>query len=439
LHRLEEVQILESPLGAIDQRAVVRIAFGDVEFAPDHVIAGADIAADIDALDIGARALVDDKGDIDGAGLRIAVAARADGGERIAAPRHLDGHVLDGLFDRLAVVDVALAHAHDRPQRLRVDGTDVGLNVGIAEVVDRPFLDRKRDDEALLAGVVFGDGQADLHAGKAVLEEEAADQIAVGFHAVGVVDVGGLQEAQEIGLYGLDHLFQAPRRIGFIADEIDRLDAGLLTLVDHEDQIDAVVRPLDHLRHHGDVEAAVAVIDVDDALGVGLHLGARQRVARFRLDFLLELLVLHAAVAFEGKPVDHRRFHHRDDDVAARLGDVDVFEQAGGVERFERGIDFGGIEPLAGPNLEIGAHRFGFDAAVALDHDAIGGPASLGRRRGICPPGRQASKPHTQEQAGQNEPPSHPHTHVHALSAFTPNGRPQWRVTCLDLPYVLLA
>ena len=99
-------------------------------------------------------------------------------------------------------------------------------------------------------------------------------------------------------------------------------------------------------------------------------LGARQRVARLRLDFLLELLVLHPVVAFEGKPVDHRRFHHRDDDVAARLGDVDVFKKAGGIERFQRGVDLGGVEALAGAGLEIGAHRVGFDAAVALDHDA---------------------------------------------------------------------
>src|SRR6202035_5235775 len=106
-------------LGSVDKRAVVRIAFGDVELAPDYVIAGADIAADIDALDIGARALIDDEGNVDGASLRIAVAARANGGERIAAPRYLDGDLLDRLFDRLAVVDVALAHAQDRSQRLR--------------------------------------------------------------------------------------------------------------------------------------------------------------------------------------------------------------------------------------------------------------------------------------------------------------------------------
>ena len=59
LDGLEIVQVLQPPFGAIDQRLVVGIAFGDVEFAPDHVIAGTGVAVDIDALDIGPRPLID--------------------------------------------------------------------------------------------------------------------------------------------------------------------------------------------------------------------------------------------------------------------------------------------------------------------------------------------------------------------------------------------
>jgi len=120
-------------------------------------------------------------------------------------------------------------------------------------------------------------------------------------------------------------------------------------------------------------------------------LGRDSESRAFGLDFLLELLVLHPVVAFEGKPVDHRRFHHRDDDVAARLGDVDVVKKAGGIERFQPGVDLGGVEVLAGADLEIAAHRIRFDAAVALDHDAVDGRASLSRRRGMLrrPAGQQ--------------------------------------------------
>ena len=72
------------------------------------------------------------------------------------------------------------------------------MNVDHAEVIQRPFLDREGNDESLLGGIVFGNGRDHLHVGKAVLQIEAADQIAVGFDAVGIVDVGGLQKAQEV-------------------------------------------------------------------------------------------------------------------------------------------------------------------------------------------------------------------------------------------------
>ncbi len=56
-----------------------------------------------------------------------------------------------------------------------------------------------------------------------------------------------------------------------VADEVDLLDAGFLAFVDLENQIDAVVRPFDDLRHNGDVEPPVAAVDVYDPFGVGLH------------------------------------------------------------------------------------------------------------------------------------------------------------------------
>ena len=59
LHGLEVVEILQPPLGAVDQRAVIGVAFGEIELAANHVVARAGVAADVDALDIGARAFVD--------------------------------------------------------------------------------------------------------------------------------------------------------------------------------------------------------------------------------------------------------------------------------------------------------------------------------------------------------------------------------------------
>src|SRR4029077_8265710 len=57
LDGLEVAKVLQPPFGAVDETLVEGIALGDIEFAADHVTAGAGVAVDIDALDIGARPL----------------------------------------------------------------------------------------------------------------------------------------------------------------------------------------------------------------------------------------------------------------------------------------------------------------------------------------------------------------------------------------------
>src|SRR5262249_21962091 len=75
LDAFEITEVLEASLGPIYQRAIVGIAFHDVEFAADHVIARARIPADVDPLDIGALRLGDGEEEIDSA--RLGVARRA--------------------------------------------------------------------------------------------------------------------------------------------------------------------------------------------------------------------------------------------------------------------------------------------------------------------------------------------------------------------------
>ena len=73
----EEGQVLQAPFGAADQSPIVRIAFREVELAPDHVVARAGVAADVDLLDVDARPVVDREDEIDSPGLVVAVGARA--------------------------------------------------------------------------------------------------------------------------------------------------------------------------------------------------------------------------------------------------------------------------------------------------------------------------------------------------------------------------
>ncbi len=70
-------------LAAIDQRAIVGVAFAEIEFAADHVVASFGIAVDLDALDIEPLALFDrvDKVDqpADRAGARSPATTLANG------------------------------------------------------------------------------------------------------------------------------------------------------------------------------------------------------------------------------------------------------------------------------------------------------------------------------------------------------------------------
>ncbi len=86
---------------------------------------------------------------------------------------------------------------------------------------------------------------------------------------------------------------------------------------------------------------------------------------------------------------------------AAGLRDADILKQAGGIKRLQGGIDLGGVEMLAGRYLEVGAHRIGIDAAVALDDDGACSHAGIGRRRnGNARP--KPTKHQPEEQAGHD-------------------------------------
>ena len=102
-HRLEVVQILQAPFGPVYQRLVVGIAFRDIELAPDHVIAGARVAMNLDPFDIGAGPLFDHEGDVDTLRGGIAGEARGRLGKGIAEPCHFDGQKLGGFVQGVAV------------------------------------------------------------------------------------------------------------------------------------------------------------------------------------------------------------------------------------------------------------------------------------------------------------------------------------------------
>src|SRR6202035_3531784 len=178
-----------------------------------------------------------------------------------------------------------------------------------------------------------------LHVGKAVFQIKPADQIAIGFEPIRIVDVGTAEKAQQIRFTGLDDVLEAIRRIKTVADEFDGFDAGLRPLDNRENEINAVVRLFDDLGGDTHVVAAEMTIDFGDALGVGLHHGTRQRAPRLGLDFGGKLLILDLLVALEGDAPDHRVLNDGHQQVTPGLADPDVLEQAGLDQRLQAVID----------------------------------------------------------------------------------------------------
>ena len=63
--RVEEAEVLDALARAAQQRGVEGIALVDPELAADHLVERAQIADDVDALDIDPRALVDHVVEVD--------------------------------------------------------------------------------------------------------------------------------------------------------------------------------------------------------------------------------------------------------------------------------------------------------------------------------------------------------------------------------------
>ena len=313
--------------------------------------------------------------------VEVAITTRPHGGKGITAARSLNGHFFDRLLKRLGVIDRADRDAGIAAQRLGIERRNRGLEVDRRHPVLLPFFDLEGDKEALLVRIVFGQRRNDLHVGIAVLQIEAADQVAVSFDTVRIVQVTGGQEAEEVRLAGLDHVLQAVRRKRLVADELDRAHAGLGTFIDGEDQIDAIIGLLDDFRRDLNVIPARAAVDFGDAQRVGLHERPRQRAARLGLHLSRELFVLDLLITLERHASDHRVFHHDDHQPATGLVDAHVLEQAGLDQRLQAVVNPALIQPTTGAGLKIRTNGLHLDAAVTFDHDRTGALCRCRHRR----------------------------------------------------------
>ena len=133
------------------------------------------------------------------------------------------------------------------------------------------LLYREDDYEAPPCRIVLTDGGNDAHINEAMLEIKAADQFTIGFDAIRIVDVAGLQERKQPRFRRFYYFLEPIRRVGAVTHELDQLHAGLGTFTDLKHKVDAIVRKLDDLGFDMDVETAAAPIHFYKARDVRLY------------------------------------------------------------------------------------------------------------------------------------------------------------------------
>ena len=91
------------------------------------------------------------------------------------------------------------------------------------------------------------------------------------------------------------------------------------TIFEHD--VHAALLELDDLRLDGRGKPALAGVDVENPLHVGLSTSARENGARLQLNFIAQRIGIDLAVAFESDLVDDRIFDDTNDDRAAVVVD----------------------------------------------------------------------------------------------------------------------
>ena len=367
LDRLEQAHRLQPLFGAGDQQAVEGIAFRELELAAHDVIGGADVAEDVDPLNIHTRAILQHVVDADRAVGNVPVQFWLHDGKRIAARCQLKSYGLDGLLDLAGIERVALERGHVAHKIVAVDLGDRGRHGDVAERVVVAFFYRERQIEALAATVEVSRRRDDLRIGIAVLHVELAQQLAIEIEPVGIVDVGRLEPGQP-ALLGRAHDFLQLRvGKGLVADEADVLDLGTRPFADFVDDVDAVLLEFDDLRLDGGGEQTLLLVHVQDALHVGLGLGLCEHGARAELDFALQRFVLDVLVAFEDDLVDDRVLDEEHDHDRAAALYAHVAEQTCFEELGDAVVGEAGVVGLADLQRKVRPHGLGLDAAVALN------------------------------------------------------------------------
>src|SRR5215207_3673924 len=326
---LEIAEVVETALGAVHQHLVVGIALTDIELAADYVVARPGVAADVDALDVDVRPLLDDVAERDGLGRGVAMTDRAHLRKGVSAAGEISGDFSQRALDGLRVVDVA-GRRRDSVAHEARSHAQARIHLHVADAVLGTLLHRHCDDPAARGRVEASVRPDEAEVGVAVLQVVAPDDLLVGGDLLRVVDVGILDEAEEVHLRRVHEVAQARRREHLVADEVDLLDARLAAFDDGEHHVHGAVRQIHEPRRDGGEAAAAAAVELEDAFAVALD--SRGVVGRVCLGLQLgqDRRALDARVTLERHPIDHPLgADRRDHSPRCRVLHAHVREEAG--------------------------------------------------------------------------------------------------------------
>ena len=284
----------------------------------------------------------------------------------------------------------------------------VSLDLELADLVDRPFVDREPQDRLPRGAVrdqgVAGDLEVDVAAAP-VPTRQALAGILVHLPLV-VLAVAEPPEGLGPARHLPHHLPIGEARVPLDVHLADG-DAAAFLHGEHDAQAAAGIRRELHGRHLGGVVAAVAVHRIDRRLGAG-HGSAVDGPAFDELDPVPDVRRRELARSRHRPAREQRALAHaEDDDAPARgeaLGDGHVVELAGPVERGDRALDVPVVDRRADGEAG-GRHDLRrSDPGIALDGDAV--HTGLDRDRVL---GAKRRRPGKRQQEGGHRGKAHAH------------------------------
>ncbi len=247
---LEEAQALEASLGLVDQVGRCPAALHLAHLAAQHLIFGLGVATEVDAIDIGTLARIDDEGDRDGVVLVVRFRDTIDVGEGIALVAKATGDQLGRRGHHLAGEHLAFLRQEQRLD-LFLRNLEITAELDVANGVTLAFVDVDRHIDVLLVRRDGYLGRGDIHVDVATVQVIGTQAFQVAGQLLAGVLVVVAEEGKPVGGLQLEQVDQILVREHRVAHDVDVLDGSDRAFVDLDLQRDAIARLGNHFGFDG--------------------------------------------------------------------------------------------------------------------------------------------------------------------------------------------